>query len=784
MATPHVAGVAALLKAQDPTRDWRAIKNLILAGGDTISSLWNTITGKRLNALGAMTCGGSELLRRLQPRSAAITSVPGGPVDFQVLHIDCASPAGDVTLTIDPGGSVLTLKDDGVAPDLQAGDGIYSGQWTPTAVGDYTVTFPGDDQVSLTVLQPYSFSPAPYAYRDFTGTDLGLNTYYLDREYAWLNSPFPIHFGGGTFSRLAVNVNGTISFTEPFPDFDWVPLPASTASTLVAPSWTLLWAWQGNGDWHKVYWDVLGTEPNRELVVEWRRLTGYCDIMPTITFQTVFFENSSDVLFNYKDMTFGVDVWGTDCTDDSYGAAASSGIQVSPKVATQYSYAEPLLQDESAVLWTLSTPAPTLNDISPFTAAVGDPGVDLDVSGRSFLPSSVVRWNGSDRKTTFLDSTHLRAAIPATDLNAAGDVPITVFTPSGGTSSPGTLTVFDSYPVPAIAAIDPGEFWAGYPGTWIHVTGSDFLSKSVLHLDGVSRQTRVVDATSLFGFLDQTDLAQPVDLKVTVVNPAPGGGASAESSLPVKFPPVPVLAGVTPAETGGGRDATFELSGSSFTYRSTAKLDGAQIWTQFLDSGHVSAWIPETTSLGAHQITVYTAPPGGGESNALTVKITSFLLAVSPASATVKSGQTATFTVTVTPDGGAFDKQVLFSCSGLPCSFVPSEGTPNDSPLTSVMTVTAPVTQQADVQRRDSTVYLAWCTLPLVFGVLVPSGSRRRRDLILLVVVAALALYSCGGGESSPSVPPKPVQTNYSITITAVSGKLTKSASVSVTVQP
>src|SRR5947207_624166 len=52
MATPHVTGVAALLKAQDPERDWRAIKNLILAGGDTISSLANTITAKRLNARG------------------------------------------------------------------------------------------------------------------------------------------------------------------------------------------------------------------------------------------------------------------------------------------------------------------------------------------------------------------------------------------------------------------------------------------------------------------------------------------------------------------------------------------------------------------------------------------------------------------------------------------------------------------------------------------------------------------------------------------------------------
>src|SRR5271166_162904 len=56
MATPHVTGAAALLAAEQPTLDWRGIKNLILAGGDTRSSLAETVTGKRLNVNGAMTC--------------------------------------------------------------------------------------------------------------------------------------------------------------------------------------------------------------------------------------------------------------------------------------------------------------------------------------------------------------------------------------------------------------------------------------------------------------------------------------------------------------------------------------------------------------------------------------------------------------------------------------------------------------------------------------------------------------------------------------------------------
>ena len=55
MATPHVTGVAALLQAHDPSLDWRGIKNLILAGGDNVASLTNTITQKRLNAFSALT---------------------------------------------------------------------------------------------------------------------------------------------------------------------------------------------------------------------------------------------------------------------------------------------------------------------------------------------------------------------------------------------------------------------------------------------------------------------------------------------------------------------------------------------------------------------------------------------------------------------------------------------------------------------------------------------------------------------------------------------------------
>jgi len=56
MASPHVAGLAALLKAQNPSYTWRELKCRIMKGVDPLSSLnGKTITGGRINASKALT---------------------------------------------------------------------------------------------------------------------------------------------------------------------------------------------------------------------------------------------------------------------------------------------------------------------------------------------------------------------------------------------------------------------------------------------------------------------------------------------------------------------------------------------------------------------------------------------------------------------------------------------------------------------------------------------------------------------------------------------------------
>jgi Subtilase family/Fervidolysin N-terminal prodomain/Cep192 domain 4 len=207
MATPHVSGLAALLKAQDPNRDWRALKNLILTGGNTISSMSNTISGKRINANGAMTCSTNVVQSRLQPIANTISASPGVPVDLASVNVKCASPNGNMNVTVSPGNSTVTLLDDGAVSDQAAGDGIYSAQWTPSAAGTYTLTFPGNDKVTVNVANP-TISVTPSSI-DFGGVAVGSS---IDKNItvkntgggilagsASANAPFSI-ISGGTYN--------------------------------------------------------------------------------------------------------------------------------------------------------------------------------------------------------------------------------------------------------------------------------------------------------------------------------------------------------------------------------------------------------------------------------------------------------------------------------------------------------------------------------------------------------------------------------------------------------
>jgi subtilisin family serine protease len=149
MAAPHVAGLAALLHAFDPSLNIYQIRNLILAGGDDIASLdGKTVSGKRINANGSMECSNQRLFAMLRP----LDTVPLKRQRIAALNIDCADGAGGISVKIKPGNLLkFKLKDNGTRGDIAANDGIYSRFWTPEAKGTYTLTFSNGEVYTVVV---------------------------------------------------------------------------------------------------------------------------------------------------------------------------------------------------------------------------------------------------------------------------------------------------------------------------------------------------------------------------------------------------------------------------------------------------------------------------------------------------------------------------------------------------------------------------------------------------------------------------------------------------------
>src|SRR5439155_24709725 len=96
MAAPHVAGLAALIHAFDPSLDIYQIRNLIVTGGDNISPLaGKSVSGKRLNAGNSLTCSGSKVFGLVRPLENAST----GKLTIAALNIKCPQGAARPSVT-------------------------------------------------------------------------------------------------------------------------------------------------------------------------------------------------------------------------------------------------------------------------------------------------------------------------------------------------------------------------------------------------------------------------------------------------------------------------------------------------------------------------------------------------------------------------------------------------------------------------------------------------------------------------------------------------------------
>jgi subtilisin family serine protease len=347
MATPFTAGLAGMIKAYYPDYNYMQVKNLLMAGGTPLRGLANrTVSGRRIRAwdtdgTGSLTCKDQIVSGRLSP-SQDVSLVPvGETVLLSALNINCEKANGEIIIDAIP--EQISLLDNGEGIDSAAHDGMYSEKWVAPAKGRYEFIFPDDDLVVINVYDPAEFLPyervkeKDFNYREFDGTMLETRDEWTGK----VNVPFPVYFGGSeqSFNELALSSNGALSFTDTkMFSMENEPLPSEEFVSLIAPLWDDLDPTAGDGG---IFYETLGKAPNREFVVEYRDVYQFGSDEGA-TFQVVFFENSSDILFNYLDVDFG-------STEFDNGASATIGVQTTKEHKVEIGFDSPSVKSYSAI---------------------------------------------------------------------------------------------------------------------------------------------------------------------------------------------------------------------------------------------------------------------------------------------------------------------------------------------------------------------------------------------------------------------------------------------------
>ena len=183
----------------------------------------------------------------------------------------------------------------------------------------------------------------------------------------------------------------------------------------------------------------------------------------------------------------------------------------------------------------------------------------------------------------------------------------------------------------------------------------------------------------------------------------------------------------------------------------------------------------------------------------LTVEFEDFTLSASPSQASIDAGQTATFTLTLTPVNG-FNLAVALVCDGAPnttsCSLSPQpvnmDGlAPVEATLQLATTSRAWVAPPGSVRPFPLRgLWWWWALLGLLLALFAarkrPPGvwalARRATPVILVFLLTA----SCGGGGGSISPPPSSQGTpagTYTLTVSATAQSLSHSGTVTVKVK-
>ncbi|MBI2929695.1 MAG: S8 family serine peptidase [Verrucomicrobia bacterium] len=331
MATPHVTGAFALLRARFPSESYRQLIDRLLAATDPLAGLaGKCVTGGRLN-----------LQKALGP--ALVADFAASPT--------AGSPPLTVNFTDQSQGAITSWSwdfgDGSAASTAQNPSHVFDreGNFTVTLTVSGASGSSSSKSRVIAAVANYQIQAGTFSWIDPSGmTQLPLSG---DGVSGPQTLPFTFSFYGQGYSQLFVGANGLLGFVnQGLGTAANTDLPNGSApNAVICPYWDDL----DPGGSSSVRIGAVGTSPNRKVVVSWVGVPHRSKPPISLTFQVVLMEGSHQILFQYQSVS----------ASKSLGAGRSATVGLeneSGSVAAKYSFnGSALLANNQAILFVPSS---------------------------------------------------------------------------------------------------------------------------------------------------------------------------------------------------------------------------------------------------------------------------------------------------------------------------------------------------------------------------------------------------------------------------------------------
>src|SRR5438552_7448193 len=296
-------------------------------------------------------------------------------------------------------------------------------------------------------------------------------------------------------------------------------------------------------------------------------------------------------------------------------------------------------------------------------------------------------------------------------------------TNSGGTGT-ATLIITINNPVPTTTSISPNCVTAGSIDFTLTLTGTNFVSGSVVNFGGTSLTPTSSSSTQLTVTVPASLVATAGTVSVTVVNPTPGGGTSNAQTFTIANTPVITSPLTATGTVGVAFSYTITATNNPTTYTVTGTLPPGVTQGNGSNRNVISG---TPTAAGTYSVTI-TVSNGGGACKSASATL---VITICPDAPSITSSLTASailgtpFSYQITADNSPISYNATDLPGGLTVCHNSSEGcTPGLISGTPTALGVFPITIRAtnDPNSACSSTATDFLTLTITFpsGVFIP----------------------------------------------------------------